>query len=161
MKFGFKRENFFLSFSFSLSKLSKDTAGREEFRSLTPMYYRGTNLVFIVFDLTSETSFERSKKYFEDVVEHEKGKLMVVVGNKKDLERQVDKKQVENFCEEKSAVYFEMSGKDVENVKELFEICGKLSLLLRRKAIKGEVREKRMEEPKKQNGFFSFIKSFF
>ena len=35
-----------------------DTAGGEQFRSLTPIYYKGANAVCLVYDSTNSESFE-------------------------------------------------------------------------------------------------------
>ena len=35
-----------------------DTAGGEQFRSLTPIYYKGANAVCLVYDSTSSESFD-------------------------------------------------------------------------------------------------------
>lgn len=38
-----------------------DTAGQEKFAPLVPMYYNKADFAFIVFDLTSPSTFERVK----------------------------------------------------------------------------------------------------
>ena len=42
-----------------------DTAGQERYRSITSSYYKGSHGCFIVYDITSETSFENVDKWFE------------------------------------------------------------------------------------------------
>lgn len=64
-----------------------DTAGQERYRSLTPMYYRGTNIAIIVFDATAKMDQQRKQ------VEEWRGRLketapdaiVAVAGNKCDL----------------------------------------------------------------------------
>jgi Ras-related protein Rab-5C len=40
-----------------------DTAGQERYRSLAPMYYRGSQAALVVFDLTSRDSYEGAKEW--------------------------------------------------------------------------------------------------
>jgi Ras-related protein Rab-21 len=39
--------------------LIKDTAGQERYHALSPIYYRGSNGAFLVYDITDEDSFQR------------------------------------------------------------------------------------------------------
>eukprot|EP01130_Rhizamoeba_saxonica_P016661 TRINITY_DN7747_c0_g2_i2.p1 TRINITY_DN7747_c0_g2~~TRINITY_DN7747_c0_g2_i2.p1 ORF type:complete len:129 (-),score=23.48 TRINITY_DN7747_c0_g2_i2:58-444(-) len=66
-----------------------DTAGQERFRSLIPGYIRGSSVAVVVYDITSRVSFDNTFKWINDVRE-ERGKdvLMVLVGNKNDLENE-------------------------------------------------------------------------
>lgn len=40
----------------------KDTAGQEKYHALGPIYYRGSNGAFLVYDITDIDSFERVRK---------------------------------------------------------------------------------------------------
>lgn len=40
-------------------KLLKDTAGQERFHALGPIYYRGSNGAFLIYDITDVDSFQR------------------------------------------------------------------------------------------------------
>lgn len=64
-----------------------DTAGQERFRSLIPSYIRDSNVAVIVYDITQINSFNNISKWYEDI-KATRGKevLVVVVGNKADLE---------------------------------------------------------------------------
>ncbi|XP_020866027.1 ras-related protein RABF2b [Arabidopsis lyrata subsp. lyrata] len=44
-----------------------DTAGQERYHSLAPMYYRGAAAAIIVFDVTNQASFERAKKWVQEL----------------------------------------------------------------------------------------------
>ncbi|CAL5995529.1 Rab2b [Hexamita inflata] len=44
-----------------------DTAGAERFQTITDAYYRGSSVVFIVFDLNNTESFSKCKFYIENV----------------------------------------------------------------------------------------------
>eukprot|EP01018_Ginkgo_biloba_P034062 Gb_06562 [translate_table: standard] len=62
-----------------------DTAGQEEFDSMTKAYYRGAKAAVLCFSTTDRKSFE-SIKHWKKKIEEECGKIsMVVVQNKVDL----------------------------------------------------------------------------
>ena len=66
-----------------------DTAGQERYRSITSSYYKGSHGCFIVYDITSETSFENVDKWFEQAQkEASKDVSIILVGNKCDLENE-------------------------------------------------------------------------
>lgn len=64
-----------------------DTAGQERFRTITSAYYRGSQAVLMVFDLTDQQSFADVCKFWMGEVEQyaEKDAMFILVGNKSDL----------------------------------------------------------------------------
>ncbi|KAJ2159952.1 hypothetical protein GGF46_002616 [Coemansia sp. RSA 552] len=61
-----------------------DSAGQERFRAMSQIYYRGANAVVLVYDVTSENSFQDVDTWVQ---------VLLLVGNKLDLapeRRQVD-----------------------------------------------------------------------
>ncbi|CAN0854962.1 Ras-related protein RABF2a [Linum grandiflorum] len=44
-----------------------DTAGQERYHSLAPMYYRGAAAAIIVYDITNSASFDRAKKWVQEL----------------------------------------------------------------------------------------------
>ncbi|MFS7990998.1 putative small GTP-binding protein [Helianthus anomalus] len=63
-----------------------DTAGQERYHSLAPMYYRGAAAAVVVYDITNMASFERAKKWIEELQKHGNPHLVtVLVANKADL----------------------------------------------------------------------------
>ena len=44
-----------------------DTAGQERYKSLTPMYYRNSNIAIIVFDLLDHDSFQKAKDWIDEL----------------------------------------------------------------------------------------------
>ena len=44
-----------------------DTAGQERFRSMAPMYYRGAQAAVLVFDITSEKSFQNVRDWVDEL----------------------------------------------------------------------------------------------
>ncbi|WRX33614.1 Small GTPase - like 10 [Theobroma cacao] len=64
-----------------------DTAGQERYHSLAPMYYRGAAAAVVVYDITSSDSFERAKKWIQELQRQGNPNLiMFLVANKVDLE---------------------------------------------------------------------------
>ena len=98
-----------------------DTAGQEKFRTMTQNYYKGSDGIILVYDISNESSFETLKNWMDDIKENSKNKIeVIIIGNKLDLERQVEKKRLEQFAEEYKVPYFETSAKTGEGVEESF-----------------------------------------
>jgi Ras-related protein Rab-6A len=100
-----------------------DTAGQERFRSLIPSYIRDCAAAIVVYDITNRTSFLNITKWIEDVVaERQQNALLVIVGNKTDLQekRQVTTEEGEAKAKECNALFMEASAMSGANVKQLF-----------------------------------------
>jgi len=107
-----------------------DTAGQERFRSMTPMYLRGSSGVFLVFDVTNPSSFEQIHEWLQTVHEtdHDQGPpVLVLVGSKADLrdspdlaEPCVEQEQAQQLALDIGATYFETSAVTGQNVEEVF-----------------------------------------
>ena len=104
-----------------------DTAGQERYHSLTPMYYRGSNAAVIVFDITSEATFNQAKKWVDELKQARNEAMIFIVGNKVDLDstRTVQKQLVEEYCKTNNFNYFETSAKDNIGIHELFDAIAK------------------------------------
>ena len=105
-----------------------DTAGQEKYRSLAPIYFRGASIAFIVFDITSESSFKSVETWNQIISTTSTDiKKILLIGNKRDLinERSVlpvDAQELSNRL--KFANYIEVSCKSGEYITELLnEIC--------------------------------------
>lgn len=105
-----------------------DTAGQERYRSLAPMYYRGSAVAVVVFDITSEESFQAVKSW---VVELREGTdaLIAIAGNKADLDdkRAVSFSTAKSYADSENLLFMEVSAKTAHNVEKFFqEIAQKL-----------------------------------
>ncbi|KAL4319921.1 hypothetical protein GQ457_18G025840 [Hibiscus cannabinus] len=100
-----------------------DTAGQERYHSLAPMYYRGAAAAIVVYDITSSESFERAKKWVQELQRRGNMNLITfLVANKVDLEekREVGNEEGELYAKENGFSFLETSAKTAQNVNELF-----------------------------------------
>ncbi|KAK8733650.1 hypothetical protein OTU49_006408 [Cherax quadricarinatus] len=102
-----------------------DTAGQERFRSMAPMYYRGANAAFLVFDLTKYETFTDVQSWVTELTSRVgDGLMLVVVGNKKDLrdDRVVNKITAQEYAQSIGAFFVETSALDPSGVQDMFNI---------------------------------------
>ena len=100
-----------------------DTAGHEQFKSITRTYYKNSVCAIVVYDIARRESFEHVMNWIEDCqINAPKTIFMILVGNKCDLdeERQVTTEEGEEFAIKYGLRFFETSAKTSVNVNELF-----------------------------------------
>lgn len=100
-----------------------DTAGQENFHSMTTMYVRNAMGAIIIFDLTSQRSFDNLQKWFDMCQDtNPPPEVFYMIGNKADLEndRKVVREQAEDFAEQHHAIYYEVSAVSGQGLTELF-----------------------------------------
>ena len=62
-----------------------DTAGQESFRSVTRIFYKGANLVFLCYDITREDTFRNLKTWLSDIRQHASEDVVIyLIGSKSD-----------------------------------------------------------------------------
>ena len=101
-----------------------DTAGQEEFKSITRTYYKASAVAMMVYDITNENSFENIKTWLSDCKEMAPSTaLLVLIGNKNDLEekRVIIKERGEFLAQENDMIFFETSALNGKGIQEAFE----------------------------------------
>ncbi|XP_051954148.1 ras-related protein Rab-15-like isoform X3 [Xyrauchen texanus] len=102
-----------------------DTAGQERYQTITKQYYRRAQGIFLVYDITSERSFQHIMKWASDVDEYAPEKVQkILVGNKSDEEqkRQVATEQGNKLAKAYGMDFFETSAFTNHNITELFRL---------------------------------------
>jgi len=105
-----------------------DTAGQEKYKALTPIYYRRASAAIVVYDITSENSFQCMKTWVNELKQAgPEDIVLAVAGNKCDLEekRQVSYDEGILYANQIDAIFFETSAKTGENVDDLFFEIGR------------------------------------
>ena len=105
-----------------------DTSGKEMYHSITQNYYKNSAFAIVVYDITDKKSFESLKRWIDECkFYNKKNIILMLVGNKKDLEqsRKITEKEGREFAEKNLINYFfESSAKTGENINEIFyQIC--------------------------------------
>jgi len=104
-----------------------DTAGQERFRTITSSYYRGAQGVIIVFDLANRKSFDNVRTWIKDVHKFAEEGVYILIGNKLDSERVVNREEAEELAETYLLRYYETSCKTGDGIEEAFRTIAKLS----------------------------------
>jgi small GTP-binding protein len=99
-----------------------DIAGQEVFKTIIQKYFEGTNAAFIVYDVTRPETYHSIAVWYQEMMRFvPKTTPVVVIGNKTDLTRRVDKKEGEKVANQLGADYIETSAKDGTNVDQAFD----------------------------------------
>ena len=92
-----------------------DTAGQERFRTITSAYYRGADGIIMVYDVTSQDSFDHVNDWLKEVNRYaSEGTCKLLVGNKSD--RSTDKVVRQSCCQTGFGSFLEIFTYD-KNVK--------------------------------------------
>ena len=99
-----------------------DTAGQERFRSISKSYYRNSDGIIFVFDITNEESFKDLEYWLNDPNNTEKDFKKILVANKIDLEKSknINREKYERFAKKNNMKCIETSAKDNINVEDIF-----------------------------------------
>ena len=60
-----------------------DTAGADHFRSVTKAYYKGSRIIFLVYDVTNLNSFKNIKKWISQIKEELSNKILYMASSHK------------------------------------------------------------------------------
>jgi small GTP-binding protein len=106
-----------------------DIGGQEQFLPLRQIYFKGSNAAFGVFDVTNPQSLLKLPGWVSSIKKTIKKVIpMIIVGNKIDLERKVERSEAEDLAKRMNCEYLETSAKTGENVEIAFEVIAKACL---------------------------------
>lgn len=100
-----------------------DTAGQEQFHTITKSYFRGAHGILLCFDLTSRDSFEKTHVWMDSIHEAASENVdIILIGNKVDEteKRTVLTEEGEKLAKEYNIPYFETSAKTGKGISEAF-----------------------------------------
>ncbi|KKL96890.1 hypothetical protein LCGC14_1839970 [marine sediment metagenome] len=113
-----------------------DLAGERYFRKLRHTYCRGSDVGMLVYDVTRWESFINIKRWYKDVMNAAPEVILILVGNKVDLEseRKVPRIEADEFARNLGLLYLETSALNGLNIEEAFGLLG-IQILLEKKKI--------------------------
>lgn len=107
-----------------------DTAGQERFRTITGAYYRGSDIVIMVFDVTNRASYDSISRYWLNEIQKkasDKKYLLILIGTKCDSDKRVvSEDDAAKFASDMKIPYFETSAMTGYNVDHTFSEISKL-----------------------------------
>jgi len=97
-----------------------DTGGQERYATMTQSYYRQSDCVICVYDVTTPSSFQTIPNWWKEVDRYAKKDISrILVGNKTDLTHIVQTSAAQDEAKALGATaFFETSAKDGTNVNE-------------------------------------------
>ena len=106
-----------------------DTAGQEQYRSLTKIFYKDATAAILVYDITRKKSFDEIKNYwYKQLLDCAPSDIVVgLAGNKADLfdREQVSEEEAKEFAKEIKAIFRLTSAMTAIGIDELFSAVGK------------------------------------
>jgi len=123
-----------------------DTAGQEKFRSIAATYYRGSDGILLLYDITDRNSFESIEMWIYSIIDSIGKKVdskyvILLIGNKLDLvnedssKREVEEQEAIDICKKfkllwggergiKSLKFEELNELFAEYVKQIYNEIG-------------------------------------
>ena len=101
-----------------------DLAGQAQFARVRQTYLKNSEAGLLIFDVTRRETFDKIKKWHEDILKDSKNTSLILIGNKIDLldQRVVKKEEAEALAKELGLSYFETSAKDGIGVNDAFRM---------------------------------------
>lgn len=98
-----------------------DTAGQERFKAIVRIYYRSTNAVLLIFDLSRPETLQTLHEWLLDVQKFgSKNSACLLVGCKSDLPSKIDDQDIIDFSQQYGIPWIKCSAKTGDNVNEVF-----------------------------------------
>ena len=134
-----------------------DTSGQEKFRTIVSNYYKNTDGVILVYDISSKKSFSKIQYWVDEIRNNSNNdnNTYVLFGNKSDLEneRQVTYEEGKEYADKNKLEFMEGSAKSGQNIKELF-------ILLVQKIMKNRELNEELSTSKNVSHLLTYHKSF-
>ncbi|EAY03307.1 Ras family protein [Trichomonas vaginalis G3] len=104
-----------------------DTAGQEAYKAVAKTYFRDAVGCVLVFDVTSQNSFDELSFWLTQYRELADPKsVIILVGNKVDLanDRVISQETGENYAKSGNMLYYETSAVTAQNIQDVFQKLG-------------------------------------
>ena len=94
-----------------------DSAGQERYKALIPSYVRGAAIIFIIYDISDQKTFLNIETWINFIKQvNTDESLLILCGNKNDLDRQVNYKDGYELAQKNGMMFFETSAKKPTNI---------------------------------------------
>ena len=115
-----------------------DTAGQERFRSITTGYYRSSQGVLLIYDITNRETFDNLHLWIQNIKDslgNDDNYLIYLIGNKSELidesqdQRKVTTEEGESLCKENGIIWggeYNIKNLTKEELKNLFQKISEL-----------------------------------
>ena len=98
-----------------------DTAGQEQFRTLSSVYYRGAHGIMLVYDVTNRQSFNNLTTWMKEIETHKPDDniKIILIGNKIERpDREVSREEGLDVARRHDMMFIETSAKDATGVDQ-------------------------------------------
>ncbi|KXJ29436.1 ras-related protein Rab-34 [Exaiptasia diaphana] len=118
-----------------------DTAGQERFKCMAAAYYRAAHVIILVFDMTSVTSLENTRRWLDECLDSNSNCYpeVFLVGTKRDLctQKDIDKMETRaiGMAQDLHAEFWCVSSKSGVNVAEFF--CRMVAITFEQAILRG------------------------
>lgn len=111
-----------------------EIGGQERFEFFKSDFFKGASVIALIFDLARPDTFDRLEKYYNEIRVKAGNIPIILVGNKKDLEKElgilIGKKKILDVVHRYSLLeYIETSALSSLNIKKLFDKMALLALM--------------------------------
>ncbi len=111
-----------------------EIGGQERFKFFKSDFFKGASVIALIFDLARPDTFDRLEKYYNEIRGKAGNIPIILVGNKKDLEKDlgilIRKKKILDVVHRYSLLeYIETSALSGLNIKKLFDKMALLALI--------------------------------
>ena len=89
-----------------------DSAGQERYKALIPSYVRGASIIFIIYDISDIKTFNNLETWINFIKQvNTDESLLILCGNKNDLERQVNYKDGYELAQKNGMLFLKLQPK--------------------------------------------------